>query len=331
MATTIWPYARSENIPRPGINFSGIKPTSSDTESGAYSFNDNEIPHGASLKLNIKVLFPQEVLNNGSNLKETSIDICAELTSKTSRYQGIFILESKPDTNTLGTYVELPFDVLGDTLEIKTFAVLNADVYIAQRDSKFASIRGDIVGSYEDITITLRASTKRSGSDFDVTWESFKRHDETKNMPNAVHYVDIDTPRILINDDMKDELKRIMSSEQPGPQQILRDCFFSPIAADCLEQLLRHALTKAKKNRSLDGLAPVYERIVQDLAPLLMKTPDYQDAISALEEMMLDPEETHQEQFEHLIQTQLPLIAQEYTKIRPKLEKHALKIAEAQQ
>jgi hypothetical protein len=324
MATTIWPYARTENIEFPDIHFSSITPEESNQNDGLYSFVTNQLDSTQILCFNLSTDFPLGVLKNGEDLQTNMVDICVQLTSSESRYRKLHILSG---ADKLATKISIPINLLGNSLEIATFAVLSSNIKASE---KFATNKGDILGRFNNITITLKDTPTRSGTDFPTKWESFSSLPETKDTPDALHFVDIasNDPILLINDDMSDDLKRVLDSKKTGDKQIFRESFFKPIAADCVEQLARHALVTSRKNGSFDGLHLTYEKIIQDLSIFLTDIADYDDAMEELERIVTNDDDDGEDTFRNLIQTRLPLVAQEHQKIRSTLEKHAKKIEE---
>ena len=325
MTTTIWPYARAENIKFPDISFLDLDPDVAKPDDGFYSFATNSIRSDQALSFSLSTNFPTEVLKNGKDLKQDKVDICVQLTSVESRYQDLRILVGEKE---LAIDISIPFNLLGNSLQIETFAVLNSDVEDSQNCAKR---KGDIIGQFNKINISLKDVPNRSGSDFPTKWESFSLRPETKDTPDALHFTDIsEDPILLMNDDMSNDLKRIVDSNKHGNAKIFRENFLLPIAIDSLEQLARHALETSRRNGSFEGLEKVYEQIIQDLAILLTDIAEYDDAIAELETLVTNRDEDGEgeEKFRNLIQTRLPLVAQQYFKTKSKFEKNASKVEE---
>jgi hypothetical protein len=323
MATTIWPYARTENIKFPDIVFSELEPNETESDKGLYSFATNEISSDQHISFKLLTDFPAAVLKNGKDLKQDQVDICVQLTSVESRYQELHILTGE---DKLEIDISIPVNLLGNSLQVETFAVLNSNV---QESQGYAMRKGDIVGGFSKINISLKDTPARSGADFPTKWESFSSLPETKDTPDALHFMDISSdPILLINDDMSDDLKRIVDSKKSGDEKIFRDNFWLPIAVDSLEQLARHALETSRRNGSIDNLGRIYEQVIQDLAILLTEIADYDDAIEELTAVVLNDDADGEDKFRDLIQTHLPLVAQQHFKIRSTLEKNASKLQE---
>lgn len=313
----IWPYKREDCSDIPTLGFNPQTKVDFDGENRAILTAQD--PHLTEFNLTVPLL--KKVSNYfGKNSKATKIDYCLVITNTQTRSRVIHKLNMQDSKIT--TQKNIKIGHFKGKLELNLFAVLADNVLSFKDDYNMPTKKGTILATWPKLFIYLDPPADRAGDEFPTEWVPFSEIESTKNFPEAIHYVDLEESKVLINDDLPTELKNILQGKEGGSYKAMREAFFSPVAVDICEQLARFALIDAKKNQSIHALEGHYERLIGSLCKLLTGIENPEEALDELDTIVRKENEI--DKFEHIIATVLPLACQQLQNVSHNLNYHAL-------
>ena len=313
---TIWPYKREECSEIPTLSFN--PETKVDPEGEDKFIVIEQAPDLTEFTLSVPLT--NKVSNYyGRNKNKVKVDYCAVVVNKETRSRSMQKMTVK------GSSVSTPKTTktgnLKGKVEVEIFAVLAEDTASLTDSYDTPTIKGTILATWPKIFIYLDPPPNRIGDEFPTKWVPFRENKNTRKYTKAIHYVDLDEVKVLINENLPRELKNILQGNEGGDYKALRESFFSPVAVDITEQLARHALNYAKEHDGIDSLEGLYKRVIESICTLLTEIDDYKAAEEELNAIILD-EDSYT--LDRIISTTLPLACQELMNVSSSLKRHAV-------
>jgi hypothetical protein len=311
---TIWPYRREECTDIPKLVFNPQTKVDFDGENRAIITDQD--PNLTEFSLSVPLM--KKVSNYfGKKSKDIKIDYCLVLTNKETRSR--MMQKMNLQGSLITTQKNIKTNHLRGKIELNLYAVLAEDVpFLTDTDDSPAN-KGTILATWPQLLIYLDPPPVREGDEVDTEWVAFSEMDPTKKFPKAIHFVDLDETKVIINDDLPVEIKNILQGNEGGAIKALRDAYFTPVAVDITEQLVRNALMIAKKSGGLENLEEDYSRITKSICTHLTGIDDPHEAWDELDIILND-----EGKFNDIIGTVLPLACQHYHDVSRKLNNHAL-------
>ncbi len=313
--SVIWPFKRVECKEVPKASFEDTKTENND---------DNKIivteieSQNASFGIEAKL---SEGLRTYFTGKAPEIDYCCVMTNRATRTRKMQVMAIKDKSDEIRTPKNFLIGDISGVLEIELFAVLANDRDKKKLENNQPYKKGTILATWPKLSIHLEPLQERSGDDFPTEWVSFREKEETAAYTSSVHYMDFENDRVLINNDLPEELRRVLQSNTGGNEKALREAFFAPVAVDICEQIARKALVMAHDG-GIEELEGHYRALVEELSVFLTDYPDKEDAINELNEIVADSDRL----FEEVLSAKLPLACQEYQKVAVTLNRHVISI-----
>lgn len=312
---TIWPYKREECFEIPTLSFNPETKVDLDGEDKFIVIEQNPELTGFTLSVRLS----DKVSNYyGRDKNKVKVDYCLVVVNKDTRSRLMQKMEVKgssistPNTTKTGN--------LKGLVEIEIFAVLAENARSLTDSYDTPSIKGTILATWPKLFIHLDPPPDRTGDEFPTEWVPFSEYENTRAYTKAIHYVDLDDVKVLINDDLPRNLKNILQGNEGGDYKALRDSFFSPVAVDITEQLARHALYDAKEHDGIESLEGRYKRLIESMSTLLTGIENGDEAEEELNEIICDEDATR---LDKIVSTTLPLACQQLMDVSTSLNRHA--------
>lgn len=312
---TIWPYKREECTEIPTLVFNPQTKVDFDGENKAILTEQD--PNLTEFSLSVPLL--KKVSNYfGKNSKDVKIDYCLIVTNKQTRSRIMHKM------NLHGSSISTPKNIkighLKGLVELELCSVLADNVASLTDSYSSPAIKGTILATWPKLFIYLDPPPDRAGDEFPTEWVPFSEIESTKKFPKAIHYVDFDENKVLINDDLPTELKNILQGKEGGPIKALREAYFSPVAVDICEQLARYALNQANGYSGIEYLEGHYARLIESICTLLTGIDNPEEAMEELNTIICEDSN----RLETIIASTLPLACQQLQNVSSNLNHHAL-------
>jgi hypothetical protein len=313
---TIWPYRREECTDIPKLVFNPQTKVDFDGENKIIIIDQDR--NLTEFSLSVPLL--KKVSNYfGKNSENRKIDYCLVLTNKETRSRVMQKMNQKGSSIT--TQKSIKIGHLRGKVELNIYAVLANDVTLSSDSFASPANKGTILATWPQSLIYLDSPPDRKGDEFPTEWVAFSKMESTKKYPKAIHYVDLEEPKVFINDDLPIELKNILQGNEGGYIKALREAYLSPVAVDITEQLARHALIDAQGTGGLENLEGSYSKLIETICTLLTGIDDQQEALSELNIIVTDKDTSR---FNNIIASTLPLACQQLKDVSSKLNNHAI-------
>lgn len=214
----------------------------------------------------------------------TQLDLVIVWTCLRSRKRDICKLTYVPAEKHWSGNLPIDCDEIFGSVLFEAFAVRKNDA--AKPELGKAKNKGQIIfGSGQSITLHIDKPENEPGSDIDSIWIKFTDANagEIPNRhPRAVYHLDLNgiIPRLLLNQDLPEELRRLLEMEAPRGEKLkARNAFLAPICADVWEQLATAAINSfIADGKDLAVLAPWEAGVIQSLTPALTSTANQNNA-----------------------------------------------------
>lgn len=276
MSTPIFPYEFSPNDISLKLTFPGN--AAKHTADLVWSFEGKDIPDPLRFKIEAKLPKDWKSLLPNAERKSPAVDIFCVVTCGKTRTSTTIKLSGS------GAAHKADFKgasrSLAGVLRISCFLVRGKDA--GSVSTMHAAFKGAILATSEDAEIILQPDDKKKGGDLRTEWKSFNDIGKpASNYMNAIYYLDTkkNPPVLYMNDDLDDDLKRVLDTEKTkGKQALIRDAFMMPIVSDVWEQLTTQALRNLDGDDSLDVLEEWEKGVIQAIARDLTRASSQEDA-----------------------------------------------------
>ena len=313
---TIWPYKREECSEIPTLTFNSETKVDRDGEDKFIIIEQTPELTGFTLSVQL----PNKVSNYyGRHEDKVKVDYCLVVFNKETRSRMMQKMEVKGSSITTPNITKT--GNLKGKVEVEVFAVLAEDAVSLEDSYTTPTIKGTILATWPKLFVYLDPPPERTGDEFPTEWVPFREYENTRAYTKAIHYVDLDDVKVLINDDLPRELKNILQGNEGGDYKALRESFFSPVAVDITEQLARNALYDARKHDGIESLEGLNKRIIESMCTLLTEIDDYNTAEEELNEIICDEDSNR---LDRIVSTILPLACQQLMDVSISLNRHAV-------